>query len=69
MKWNEKGYGRSKGIAGILIASCTFDNILCLILFGICKNVAMDIISKSKGVTQSESSFAWSIASVFVEKI
>ena len=69
MKWNEKGYGRSKGIAGILIASCTFDNILCLILFGICKNVAMDIISKSKGVTQSESSFAWSIASVFVENI
>lgn len=27
MKWNELGYGRSKGISSSLIAACTFDNI------------------------------------------
>jgi Kef-type K+ transport system membrane component KefB len=42
MRWNELGYGRSKGIAGSLIASCTFDNIVCLILFGVCKTIAFE---------------------------
>jgi Kef-type K+ transport system membrane component KefB len=42
MRWNEAGYGRSKGIAGSLIASCTFDNITCLILFGVCKTFAWE---------------------------
>jgi len=55
MKWNELGYGRSKGIAGTLISSCTFDNITCLILFNIVKTVAWDNFSKDNGVAQSES--------------
>ena len=42
MKWNELGYGRSKGIAGSLIASCTFDNITGIILFGVCKTIAFE---------------------------
>jgi hypothetical protein len=37
MKWNDLGWGRSKGIASTCIASCTFDNIIALIAFGICK--------------------------------
>jgi hypothetical protein len=45
MRWNELGYGRSKGIAGSLIASCTFDNIACLILFGVCKTIAFEYAS------------------------
>lgn len=42
MKWNELGYGRSKGIASSLIAACTFDNISCLILYGVCKTIAFE---------------------------
>ena len=68
MKWNEKGYGRSKGIAGSLIASCTFDNITCLILFGICKTVSFEYAAHNKGTNQS-SSFAWEVASIFVENL
>lgn len=41
MKWDQCGYGRSKGFAGSLTASSTFDNITCLILNGICKTVSM----------------------------
>jgi len=37
---NEKGLGKAKGIPGTLIASSTFDNILCLILFGVVDAVA-----------------------------
>lgn len=42
MRLNEQGYGRAKGVAGSLIASCTFDNIICLIIFGIVQNVAFE---------------------------
>lgn len=42
MRWNELGYGRSKGIAGSLIAACTFDNITCLILYGVVNAVAFE---------------------------
>jgi hypothetical protein len=45
MRWNELGYGRSKNIAGSLIASCTFDNITCLILFGVCNTIAFEYAS------------------------
>lgn len=39
---NEHGYGKAKGIPGTLIASSTFDNITCLILFGIVNAVALN---------------------------
>jgi len=37
---NDRGYGRSKGIPGALIAASTLDNILCLILFGVVDAIA-----------------------------
>lgn len=43
---NEKGYGRAKGIPGTMIASGTFENITCLILFGICKQITFNKASK-----------------------
>lgn len=39
---NDKGYGKRKGIPGSLIASSIFDNILCLILFGIVFGIAQN---------------------------
>lgn len=68
MRWNELGYGRSKGIAGSLIASCTFDNITCLILFGVCKTITFQYASVSKG-TEQHKNFAWEISSIFVHNI
>jgi hypothetical protein len=69
MRWNELGYGRSKGIAGSLIASCTFDNITCLILFGICKTIAFEYEAQRQGTSQSKSSFAWQISGIFVHNV
>ena len=39
---NDRKYGTDKGISGTLIASCTFENILCLIMFGIVNSVALN---------------------------
>jgi hypothetical protein len=69
MKWNEQGYGRSKGIAGSLIASCTFDNITCLILFGVCKTIAFEYAANAKGLDSSGTNFAWSISAIFVHNL
>jgi hypothetical protein len=69
MKWNELGYGRSKGIAGSLIASCTFDNIICLILFGICKTVSFEYAAIEKHLVSKNKNIAWSISSIFVHNI
>ena len=35
LSFNERGYGRAKGIPGTMIAASTFDNINCIVLFGI----------------------------------
>lgn len=35
LSFNDRGYGKAKGIPGTLIASSIFDNIFCIILFGI----------------------------------
>jgi len=40
MSLNERGYGRDKNIAGILIASGTFDDIILIIINGICIELA-----------------------------
>ena len=50
MVWNDKGYGKAKGVSSTLFASCTFDNIVCLILFGICKTVAFKEELEEKGL-------------------
>lgn len=46
MFWNERGYGRSKGIAGTLIAACTFDNITCLVLFGVLNTIVFQFAAE-----------------------
>jgi solute carrier family 9B (sodium/hydrogen exchanger), member 1/2 len=64
MSLNDRGYGKDKNIAGTLIASGTFDDILCIICFGICKAVALSIGGFSTG-----NSIAWEIGLLFIEKI
>lgn len=54
MKWNDKGYGVEKGITGTLIASCTFDNIVALICFGICKTMVFEYAARSKGSAEKK---------------
>lgn len=39
---HDRGFGKDKGIPGTLIASSTFDNILCLIMFGVVDSIAMN---------------------------
>lgn len=68
MKWDQCGYGRSKGLAGSLTASSTFDNITCIILFGICKTVSMQYAVEEKG-SKSHTNLAWAIGSIFVHNI
>ena len=68
MRWDSEGYGRSKGISGSLIASCTFDNISCLILFGVCKTIAFQYAAEDKA-TKAHSNPAWAIGSIFVHNI
>jgi hypothetical protein len=50
MRLNEQGYGREKGVAGSLIASCTFDNIIALICFGICKSITWEYANRARGI-------------------
>jgi Kef-type K+ transport system membrane component KefB len=37
MALGEKGYGKKKGIISTMIAAGTFEDILCIILFAVCK--------------------------------
>ncbi len=69
VKWNDQGYGRSKGITSSLIAACTFDNIICLILFGICKTVAFEYAAERKHLVSKNSNVAWSIGKIFVHNL
>jgi hypothetical protein len=67
MRWNEAGWGRSKGIAGSLIASCTFDNIIALICFGICKSIIFDYAARARG--EASQNMALSIGMLFVHNV
>ena len=69
IRWDSEGYGRAKGIAGSLIASCTFDNIFCLILFGICKTITFQYAAENKGGNTNQTNPAWAIGSIFVHNI
>ena len=65
MTLNNKGYGRKKNIAGILIAAGTFDDIICIILFSVCKTVALH----NGGFDAPGSSMSWAIGYLFVQNI
>ena len=39
IRLNDLGFGREKGLAMSIIASCTFDNIFNLVFFGIMRTV------------------------------
>lgn len=43
----DRGYGVEKGIGGTLIASSTFDNILTLLSFGICRTILLQNAAES----------------------
>ena len=42
LAFNDKGLGKAKGIPGTLIAASTFDNIECIIAYGIVHALAMN---------------------------
>jgi hypothetical protein len=69
MKWNEQGYGVAKGIAPSLIAACTFDNIICLIMFGVCKTITFEHAAEIKGLGSKNTNVAWSIGKTFVHNL
>jgi NhaP-type Na+/H+ or K+/H+ antiporter len=64
MSLNDRGYGRSKNIAGILIAAGTFDDIICIICFGICKTVAL-----LNGGFSGDSSMGLEIGRLFIDNL
>eukprot|EP00347_Sterkiella_histriomuscorum_P005826 403355123 len=64
---NDQGYGKAKSIPGTLIASSTFDNIICLILFGIVNAVAMN--EATQEVTGITSDISFAIGMLFVQNI
>ena len=39
---NEIGYGKAKGIGPTMIAACAFDQIHTIVVFGICRSLAMN---------------------------
>ena len=61
---NERGYGREKGVISSLIAAGTFDNIICIICFGICKTVAYSNYDMTTG-----RSLGLSIGILFLENL
>eukprot|EP00347_Sterkiella_histriomuscorum_P004939 403358501 len=64
---NDKGYGKAKSIPGTMIAASTFDNIICLILFGIVNAVAMNEAQQEIEGISSDISLA--IGMLFVQNI
>ncbi|CDW72201.1 mitochondrial sodium hydrogen exchanger 9b2 [Stylonychia lemnae] len=50
----EKGYGKEKGVISTLIAAGTFDNIICILCFGICKTIAYSHHSMTTGKSLSQ---------------
>jgi NhaP-type Na+/H+ or K+/H+ antiporter len=64
MSLNERGYGRSKGIASTVIAAGTFDDIICIICFGICETISLSFGGFSEG-----SSLGLDIGLLFVANI
>ena len=51
-----------------MIASCTFDNITGLILYGVCKTIAFQFAAEAKG-HEGHKNPAWAIGSIFVHNI
>lgn len=64
MSLNDRGFGKKKNVAGVLIASGTFDDIVCIICFGICKTIALN-----EGGFSAGSSMSWGIGVLFIEEI
>ena len=58
----ERGYGHEKGINAALIAAGTFDDILCIIFFQICKAVAFSDYNMLSGQPMSQA-----VGMVFLE--
>jgi solute carrier family 9B (sodium/hydrogen exchanger), member 1/2 len=50
----QKGYGVERGVCGSLIAAGTFDDIVCIILFGVCKTVGYNEYGMSSGKSMDE---------------
>jgi hypothetical protein len=61
---NDRGYGRKNGLVTAMIASGTFDDIICIILFGITKTIAYNEYGMSSG-----QSMGYSIGILFAQNI
>ena len=54
MRLNKLGFGKSKEIAGSLIAAATFDNVLGVICFGICNTLTFDYADIDHGQARTQ---------------
>ena len=50
LRLTDLGYGKNKGIGTTVIPSCTFDNITCLVAFGICRTFTFHIAAINKNL-------------------
>jgi hypothetical protein len=64
LNFNERGLGRSKGIPGTMIAGSTFDNIVCIILFGIVQAVSMS--KAQEEITGEKNEIGMTIGMLFI---
>lgn len=55
LHFNDLKLGKAKGVGSTMIASCAFDNIHCIIAFGVCRTLSLNnaavIYGKSSGDT------------------
>eukprot|EP00347_Sterkiella_histriomuscorum_P019238 403342411 len=63
MSLNDRGYAKKNNLSGTLIAAGTFDDIICIICFGICKTILLS----QAGFT--EESMAMSIGLLFIGNV
>lgn len=66
--FHEKGYGKHKGIAPLVIASVAFDNIFCIIMFGVCKTIAFNLAYTRVGVDDPQE-MGLTIGMLFVQNV
>ena len=65
MSLNERGYGRKKGISSTMIAAGTFDDIICILIFGIVSTITFISVEGTHGT--GKKSPGYKIGIIFVE--
>lgn len=67
LRLNDLGYGKEKGIAAALVASCPFDNVMSLVCFVICETIVWQRASARLGLETDSSRQQLTIGFLFVQ--